>query len=407
MVNRSPEEREAARRARELRRSDLDGDDGEALAPLTYRTYSSRAPTRGAPSRGQPRRDRPVHHRRRRVLAVAALLFAAFAIWFLVELWQPFAGSGGKSVLVTIPAHSSVGTVGDHLSSAGVIGSTFFFDLRVRLAGDGSKLKPGTYKLRQGMSYSAVLSALTAGPPPPKLTGVTIIPGETRRHLDTLLRQQGVAGSYYAATRSSPLLNPKTYGAPSNIHSLEGFLFPDTFQMREPISISKLVTYQLEDFKQHFSTVNVSYARAHHLTPYDVLIIASMIVGEAQKASDQALVASVIYNRLAQHMPLQIDATTRYATGNYTQPLTQSQLNSPSPYNTRIHPGLPPTPIDSPGLAAIQAAAHPAHTNYLYFVVKPCGNGALEFTSNYQQFLNDSAAYQAERAKLGRSPTHC
>jgi UPF0755 protein len=115
----------------------------------------------------------------------------------------------------------------------------------------------------------------------------------------------------------------------------------------------------------------------------------------------------VIYNRLARHMPLQIDATTRYATGNYTQPLTQAQLNSPSPYNTRIHPGLPPTPIDSPGLAAIQAAAHPAHTDYLYFVVKPCANGALAFASSYKQFLAEQQAYQQARARLHRSPTHC
>ena len=107
-------------------------------------------------------------------------------------------------------------------------------------------------------------------------------------------------------------------------------------------------------------------------------------------------------------MPLQIDATTRYETGNYTKPLTVSQLNSSSPYNTRIHKGLPPTPIDNPGMASIQAAAHPAHTRYLYFVVKPCGNGEQVFTSSYQQFLTLAQQYQAARAKRGgRSPAHC
>ena len=107
-------------------------------------------------------------------------------------------------------------------------------------------------------------------------------------------------------------------------------------------------------------------------------------------------------------MPLQIDATTRYATGNYSRPLTVSELNSASPYNTRIHKGLPPTPIDNPGLDAINAAAHPARTRYLYFVVKPCGNGASAFTSNYNQFLAFQRKYQAARAKRGgKSPTHC
>src|SRR5205085_11094532 len=180
-----------------------------------------------------------------------------------------------------------------------------------------------------------------------------------------------------------------------------------TYQLREPISIPKLVSEQLVTFRQQFSTVNLSYARQHHLTPYDVLIIASMVTAEAQKPGDRALVASVIYNRLARNMPLQIDATTRYATGNYTQPLTQAQLNSPSPYNTRVHTGLPPTPIDSPGLASIQAAAHPAHTNYLYFVVKPCAGGALAFASTYKQFQKESNAYQQARARLHRSPTNC
>ncbi|MBV8220150.1 MAG: endolytic transglycosylase MltG, partial [Solirubrobacterales bacterium] len=145
-----------------------------------------------------------------------------------------------------------------------------------------------------------------------------------------------------------------------------------------------------------------------HLTPYDVLIIASMVQAEAATARDRPLIASVIYNRLRLGMPLQIDATTRYATGNYTKPLTDAQLSSRSPYNTRIHTGLTPTPIDNPGLASMQAAAHPANTNYLYFVVKPCGNGEQVFTSSYNQFLADAQKYQqARNAHGGNSPERC
>jgi UPF0755 protein len=223
-----------------------------------------------------------------------------------------------------------------------------------------------------------------------------------------LLRAQGVKGSYFAATRRSPLVNFAAYGAPRRTPDLEGFLFPDTYQLVEPISVSKLVSDQLERFRQEFAHVNLSYARRQHLTPYDVLIIASMIQGEAQTARDRPLVASVIYNRLRLKMPLGIDATTRYATGNYTKPLTESQLRSPSPYNTRNHTGLPPTPIGNPGVAAIEAAAHPARTNYLYFVVKPCGNGEHVFESSYNQFLADVQKYQQARsARGGRSPSRC
>ena len=240
-----------------------------------------------------------------------------------------------------------------------------------------------------------------------KTTNVTIIPGRTRRQLDALLRSQGVKGSYFNDTRSSPLLNPHSYGAPARTHSLEGFLFPDTYNLREPLSIPALVADQLKNFKQKWAQVKLSYARQHHLSPYDVLIIASMVQAEAATPHDMKLVASVIYNRLRDGMPLQIDATTRYATGNYTRPLTEKELKSPSPYNTRTRAGLTPTPIDSPGLQSIQAAAHPPQSDYLYFVVKPCGKGAMVFSSNYQQFLADTAQYQAARSKLGRSPTHC
>ena len=160
--------------------------------------------------------------------------------------------------------------------------------------------------------------------------------------------------------------------------------------------------------RRQFVTVNLRYARSKHLTPYDVLIIASMIEAEARIAGDRPLIASVIYNRLARGMPLQIDATTRYATGNYTSPLTKAQLGSRSPYNTRIHRGLPPTPIDSPGLASIQAAAHPSRTNYVYYVVKVCGDGAQTFVSSYPQFKADVARYNAAQAKRGgRSPEFC
>ena len=97
-------------------------------------------------------------------------------------------------------------------------------------------------------------------------------------------------------------------------------------------------------------------------------------------------------------MPLQIDATTRYAANNYSAPLTAAQLNSPSPYNTRTHKGLPPTPIDNPGIASINAAAHPSRANYLYFVVKVCGNGQQVFTASYRQFLKFQEQYEKEFA---------
>jgi uncharacterized YceG family protein len=325
-----------------------------------------------------------------------------------VELFQPFHGSGHGSVTVTIPAHSGTGRIGGLLERDGVIASGFFFELRAALAGDRGKLEAGTYHLKLDMSYSKVLSDLTTPPPAGKLTNVTIVPGRTRSQLDQLLRGQGIRGSYKAETRHSPLLNPLSYGAPRSTPSLEGFLFPDTYQLREPISLSALIGDQLSTFRQRLARVNLSYGRRHHLTAYDVLIVASIVEKESATTHDDPLVASVIYNRLHQGIPLGMDSTTRYEFNDYTQPLTNAQLSTPSPYNTRLNKGLPPTPISNPGLAAIEAAAAPAKTNYLYFVVKPCGNGASVFSSNYDQFLADSRRYQKARAaRGGRSPAKC
>jgi UPF0755 protein len=150
---------------------------------------------------------------------------------------------------------------------------------------------------------------------------------------------------------------------------------------------------QLAEFDAKWRTLNLSYARSKNLTPYDVLTIASMVEGEAQVPSERPLVAAVIYNRLHDHMPLGIDATLRYGLHiPPTQSLTQSELHNPTPYNTRVHDGLPPTPIDNPGMASLEAAAHPAHVDYLYFVRKP-DHKHHYFTANYQDFLQHEAQY--------------
>lgn len=372
------------------------------------RSSPGRAGGRGAAVAGaEAGRKRP-HSRLVRVLSVVSLLVVLALLWFLFALFQPFHGDGHGSITVRVPAHSSAGQIGDELARDGVISSAFFFKLRATLAGDRGKLLSGTYHLKLGMGYGSVLTVLTTPPPPVPTTELTIAEGDTRRKIDALLRAQHIRGSYLAETRHSRLLDPRRYGAPASLPSLEGFLFPSTYQLRTPIRMGDLVAAQLRAFRQRFATIDFSYARAHHLTPFDVLTVASIVQGEAQTLHDMPLIASVIYNRLHFGMLLQMDSTTRYAVGNYTTPLTQSQLASPSPYNTRVHAGLPLGPINNPGLAAIQAAAHPAQTSFLYFVAKPCGDGASAFAVDNAQFQRLVQQYQTTRARLGgRSPTHC
>jgi len=153
---------------------------------------------------------------------------------------------------------------------------------------------------------------------------------------------------------------------------LEGFLFPATYDFLATTTSRELAQEQLQTFCDNWSALDLSYARKKNLTPYDVLIIASMVEKETLAPDERKLVAAVIYNRLHAHMPLGIDATLRYGFNiPPTKSILQSQLESNNPYNSRKLLGLPPTPIANPGLASIQAAAHPAKVDYLYFVRKP------------------------------------
>jgi UPF0755 protein len=341
-----------------------------------------------ARTRAVKRRRRPPGKRHSwlgRIASLVALVLAGGLVWFLVELFQPFGTSAHGRVTVKIAPHSSASEIGKQLAAEHVIAHGFFFNLRATLAGDRSDLRSGTYHLQLGMSYHSVLQALTKVPKAAKTSQLTISEGHTREYVDALLRRQKIKGSYLAKTRHSRLLNPHSYGAPRHVPSLEGFLFPDTFTLVDPVKASALVADQLKDFKRRFAKVDLAAAHRMHLSAYDVLKVASLIEAESSTNRARPLVASVIYNRLKDHMMLQFDSTTRYATGNFTRPLKVSQLNSSSPYNTHTHFGLPPTPIDSPSMASIQAAAHPARSAYLYFFAKPCSNDTV-FANNYAQF---------------------
>jgi UPF0755 protein len=253
-----------------------------------------------------------------------------------------------------------------------------------------------------GVALLAILAAAAlayrhfhtpAPPPAPELKTITLtIPeGYDREQTAGLAREAELRGSYLKASSGH-----------------EGFLFPDTFELEKGAPAAHLVQLQLQDFKRRIAGVDMGYARSKNLTTHDVVTIASMIEHEAALESQRKLVAAVIYNRLHEGMPLGIDATVRFATGNYERPLTESELAVDSPYNTRVNAGLPPGPIDSPGLASIEAAAHPARVDYLYYVTEPGACGKLTFSETAAEFEADVADYNEARAAAGgESPDTC
>ncbi|HZQ16889.1 MAG TPA: endolytic transglycosylase MltG [Gaiellaceae bacterium] len=218
-------------------------------------------------------------------------------------------------------------------------------------------------------------------PPPPQPFHVVFPEGFTRTQMAA--RVSAVAkiavrkkhkpvklasSAYLAATKKLvvPCFAPRRQAA------AEGFLFPATYPFFGSTTSKQLVQQQIVAFCRNWKQVNLAYARSKNLTPYDVLTIASLVQGEAVVPGDRAKIAAVIYNRLHLHMALGIDAALRYALDiPGTESIHESQLRNPTPYNLRLHQGLPPTPIDNPGLASLQAAAHPAKVDYLYFAAEP------------------------------------
>jgi UPF0755 protein len=207
---------------------------------------------------------------------------------------------------------------------------------------------------------------------------------EQRRHVTPRITSAG----YLAASASSSL--PGAFAGDGKRRSLEGFLFPAEYAYFSNETARHFVGRQLVAFRGAFAHVHMAYARSKNLTRYDVLTIASMIEREVVVPSERRLVAAVIYNRLHLHMPIGIDAALRYGLNiPPTQSITQSELDSNSPYNVRKFRGLPPTPIGNPGLASMQAAAHPAHVDYVYYARKKDKRHHF-FTASYaafQQFL--------------------
>ena len=411
-------EREQRRREREERRQRrepaFEEPEPATDGPKTHhrRGFSAHRPPSDEPagSNGagprEPRGGGGLDSLRRHPFRIFAAVAALFVLWFLYALFQPFHGDGSGRVQVRIPKGASVSEVGDLLSEKGVIDNSTLFQVRVTLAGKRSEIYPGPYTLAEGMSYGAAIDALSQ-PPVKRTITVTIPEGYSRAQTAQLVEELGLEGDYTKETVRSPYLDPAKYGGKDS-PSLEGFLFPDTFEMKPGAPAADLVQLQLQDFKQRIKGVEMSYARSKNLTTFDVLIIASLVEDEAGIASQRKQVAAVVYNRLREGMPLGIDATIRFATGNYTQPLTESELAVDSPYNTRTNAGLPPGPINSPGLEAIEAAAHPAKSNYLFYVNEPGTCGKLAFSKSEAEFEADVARYNSAReAAGGNEPDTC
>lgn len=246
---------------------------------------------------------------------------------------------------------------------------------------------------RRGGSAAAPTATVTVPPP----IRVTFPEGLRREDMARILAEKtDLSGQeYLTATGPGPAGSQRA--GVTRPASLEGFLFPATYEIGTETTVSFLVEQQLAAYDAAIGGVDMRFAKSRNLTPYDVLIIASMVEREVAEASERPTVAGVIYNRLKRKMRLDIDATVQYAVGEW-RALNAKDLASDSPYNTRKFSGLPPGPIASPGLASIEAAARPKQSAFLYYVAREDGSNRHYFAKSIEEFETLKARARANAA---------
>lgn len=261
----------------------------------------------------------------------------------------------------------------------------------LRGTGKADGILAGTYRLTTNMTFDDAIAVLSTPPTPVSTVSVTIPEGYRLTQIAARVQEAlGIQAKELLSSAMRPSWRLAPY-LPAG-RGTEGFLFPDTYAfVKADTTADDVVRRMLDHFGTEADPLAWTNAKKLGVTPYQVVIIASMIEREARVASDRAKIAAVIYNRLADGMTLGIDATLLYDDPTPDGELSASDLRSKSPYNTRLHRGLPPTPIASPGLASLRAALQPADVPYLYYVL--CGaDGRHRFSVSYDRFLQDKAA---------------
>lgn len=330
------------------------------------------------------------------IVLVAGILVAISLVLYGESRLHSPQGSGTNAVPFAVHSGDTIGKVAKRLQHDGLLHDSLFFRIDARLQGLGSKLRVGIFLLRPDMSIDQMISVLATGEA--HMITVTIPEGWRAQQIAAQLTRLGINGRQFLNTVRHPSIlwaaDPqlrKALDVPAHVlrqHTLNGFLFPDTYLVDPGTSGSEIAQLMVQRFTAAFTPSMRALARRQHHSIYHLTIMASIIEREDRFAYQKPAIASVYYNRLHTRMPMDSDPTVQYALGaaaNWWPQLSVADYQSVhSPYNTYLHLGYPPGPIANPGLSSLRAALHPAHTNYFYFSGR--GNtGVLLFAQTLQQ----------------------
>jgi UPF0755 protein len=301
---------------------------------------------------------------------------------------------------VIVPPGSSFRATTDSLVSAGIISSPRLFRLYATVRRTDRGVKPGTYLLRPGTSWGAILHSLNAG------TGLirtlTVPEGFALSAIEPLIaRTLNVPPeSVAAAVRDTALLRRLDIPTPT----LEGYLFPDTYQFADGATARDAVRTMVEQFEARWNPAWDAQLEKLPMTRHAAVTLASIVEKEARLAEERPIISAVYHNRLRINMPLQADPTVQYARGSHASRVLYKDLEIKSEYNTYQRTGLPPGPIASPGSPSIEAALFPADVPYRYFVAHPDGHHEFRVTFDEHKAARDKVR-RAQRARPpGKSP---
>ncbi|KJR98584.1 MAG: hypothetical protein VR68_10280 [Peptococcaceae bacterium BRH_c4a] len=336
----------------------------------------------------------------RRFFSYSIIIVLIMFAYLTAQYWKallsplaPFPGSGEVSVF--IPENTSCAAISQMLYGRGLVRGPAVVSIYARLHKVDQRLKPGRYLFSRGQSAPEMVGALVTGPP--DLIVFTVPEGYSLSQLTDLMAQKGITvrENFKSSLERFQMQNNGVIKKIPPGRGLEGYLFPDTYHIGSRTSDEQVIRMMLERFESQIKTLDYERkARERSLTLHQAVTIASMIEGEAAVDEERPLISGVIHNRLRLGMPLQIDATVKYALGGQPKKIYYKDLEVDSPYNTYRLAGLPPGPINSPGEASLKAALEPAQTDYLYYVARPDGTHA--FASSLEGHNENRKKYQGD-----------
>ncbi|WP_045573521.1 endolytic transglycosylase MltG [Desulfosporosinus sp. I2] len=315
----------------------------------------------------------------------------------LVSWWswaiQPYSNAS-NSMKITIAPGTTAAQLAEELEQHQLIRSAWMFKLLARLRNEEFRLYVGDYQLAPMMSPDEMINRLIKGAAMMDTQRVTIPEGYTTDQIIDLLVQKGISSKQDLTKVIMEDTFPYSFlnDAPKGIHRLEGYLFPDTYEISKNSTPHAVIDIFLKQFEKELTSDEKTQLDKMKLSVSQWVTLASLVEKEAVKESDRPLIASVIINRLKINQPLQIDATIQFLLETPKPKLYNKDLQIPSPYNTYLHTGLTPGPIANPGHASLQAALYPDQTEFLYYVAKKDGYHA--FAKTYLEHLKNVKLYQ-------------